>query len=72
MSFYVSLHSPPDFAPNFVPQWTARNGTSELYEAYRRRGISEETEGYRCRRIGKIKRRVAAGDLDGALRRNAA
>ena len=73
MSFYVSLHSPPDFAPNFVPQWTARKGASELYEAYRRQGISlEEIEGYRYRRIGQIKRRIAAGHLDGSLRRNAA
>jgi len=73
MSFYVSLHSPPDFAPNFVPQWTARKGAAELYEACRRRGISlDEIEGCRYRRIGQIMRRIAAGDLAGALRQNAA
>lgn len=55
--------------PNFVPQWTARKGAAELYEAYSDRGISlEEIEGYRYRRIGQIKRLLAAGDLDGALR----
>jgi len=32
----------------------------------------EEIEGYRYRRIGQIKRRLSAGDLDGALRRKAA
>jgi nucleoside-diphosphate-sugar epimerase len=59
--------------PSFVPQWTAHKGAAELYEAYRRRGISlEEIEGYRYRRIGQIKRRIAAGDLDGALRQYAA
>jgi nucleoside-diphosphate-sugar epimerase len=59
--------------PSFAPQWTARKGAAQLYEAYRDRGISlEEIEGYRYRRIGQIKRRLSAGDLDGALRRKAA
>src|SRR5262245_14456493 len=59
--------------PNFAPQWTARKGAAQLYEAYRDYGITlEEIEGYRYRRIGQIKRRIAAGDLDGALRQNAA
>jgi nucleoside-diphosphate-sugar epimerase len=59
--------------PNFAPQWTARKGAVELYEAYRDRGISlEEIEGYRYRRIGQIKRRLSAGELDGALRQKAA
>jgi nucleoside-diphosphate-sugar epimerase len=59
--------------PSFVPQWTAPKGAVELYEAYRDRGISmEEIEGYRYRRIGQIKRRLLAGDLDGNLRRKAA
>jgi nucleoside-diphosphate-sugar epimerase len=56
--------------PSFVPQWTARKGAAQLYEAYKDRGISlEEIEGHRYRRIGQIKRLLAAGDLDGALRR---
>jgi nucleoside-diphosphate-sugar epimerase len=59
--------------PNFAPQWTARKGAVELYEAYRDRGITlEEIEGYRYRRIGQIKRRLSAGELDGALRQKAA
>lgn len=54
--------------PNFVPQWTARKGAAQLYEAYKDRGISlEEIEGYRYRRIGQIKRLLAAGNLDSAL-----
>jgi nucleoside-diphosphate-sugar epimerase len=56
--------------PNFVPQWTARKGAAQLYEAYKDRGITlEEIEGYRYRRIGQIKRLLDAGDLDGTLRR---
>jgi nucleoside-diphosphate-sugar epimerase len=59
--------------PNFVPQWTARRGAAQLYQAYRDRGISlEDIEGYRYRRIGQIKRRLGAGELDGALRQRAA
>jgi hypothetical protein len=46
---------------------------AQLYEAYRDRDFSlKEIEGYRYRRIGQIKRRLLAGDLDGALRRKAA
>jgi nucleoside-diphosphate-sugar epimerase len=59
--------------PSFKPQWTARKGAAELYDAYCRRGISlEEIEGYRYRRIGQLKRRLSAGDIDGALRTKAA
>lgn len=59
--------------PNFAPQWTARKGAGQLYEAYRDHGISlDEIEGYRYRRLGQIKRRLSAGDLDGSLRRKAA
>ena len=59
--------------PNFVPKWTARKGAVELYDAYRRLGISlQEIEGYRYRRIGQIQRRLAAGEFDGALRKRVA
>jgi len=55
--------------PNFVPQWTARKGAAQLFEAFKARGIAlEEIEGFRYRRIGQIKRRLAAGELDDALR----
>jgi hypothetical protein len=45
---------------------------AQLYEAYRDRIALEEIESYRQGRIGQIKRRVSAGDLDGALSRKAA
>jgi nucleoside-diphosphate-sugar epimerase len=55
--------------PAFAPQWNARKGATELYEAYRSHGISvEDIEGHRYRRIGQIKRLLSAGKLDGALR----
>ena len=59
--------------PNFSPQWTARKGAAQLYKAYSDHGISlEEIEGHRYRRLGQIKRRLSAGDLDGMLRAKAA
>jgi nucleoside-diphosphate-sugar epimerase len=59
--------------PNFAPQWTARKGAAQLYKAFSDHGISlEEIEGYRYRRLGQIKRRLSAGDLDSTLRRKAA
>ena len=55
--------------PAFAPQWNARKGAAELYEAYRSRGISiDDIEGHRYRRIGQIKRLLSSGKLDTALR----
>lgn len=55
--------------PSFKPQWNARKGAVELYEAYRDRGISvADIEGHRYRRIGEIKRLLTSGKLDDALR----
>lgn len=59
--------------PSFKPQWTARKGAVQLYEAFRDRGITlDEIEGYRYRRLGQIKRELSEGRLDGTLRRRAA
>jgi nucleoside-diphosphate-sugar epimerase len=55
--------------PNFQPQWTARKGAQELYEAYRAAGLTTEdmTRG-RYVRISQIQRLQKAGQLDGSLR----
>jgi nucleoside-diphosphate-sugar epimerase len=54
----------------FKPQWTARRGVQELYEAYKGVGLSmEEFEGERFKRIAHVKKLVAEGRLDGTLRR---
>lgn len=55
--------------PEYKPQWTARRGAQELYEAYRRVGLQvEEFEGPRYRRIDHIKMLMAEGRLDDRLR----
>jgi nucleoside-diphosphate-sugar epimerase len=55
---------------NFRPEWTARKGALELYEAYRAVGIaSHEIETGRYVRINQIQRLQKAGEIDGTLRR---
>ena len=48
--------------PNFRPQWTARKGAQELYEAYRAMGLSaEDLESGRYVRMSHIQRLLQAG-----------
>ncbi|RZB35453.1 MAG: hypothetical protein SRB2_03139 [Desulfobacteraceae bacterium Eth-SRB2] len=55
----------------FKPQWTARRGIEQLYEEYKKVGLSlEEFEGPKYRRISHIKLLVKEGVLDDSLRRN--
>lgn len=55
--------------PGFRPQWTARKGAQELYDAYRAAGLtSEDLEGGRYTRISHIQRLLKAGHLDVSLR----
>jgi len=55
--------------PNFCPQWTARKGAQELYEAYRSEGLTaEDLERGRYLRISQIQRLRQAGQLDASLR----
>lgn len=54
--------------PAFRPQWTARKGTHELYDAYRRVGLTiEDVERGRYARISEIRRLLDAGILDNSL-----
>jgi len=56
--------------PNFRPQWTARKGAQELYDAYQAAGLTrDDLERGRYTRIGHIRRLIAAGRLDHSLRR---
>jgi nucleoside-diphosphate-sugar epimerase len=56
--------------PNFRPQWNARKGAQELYDAYRAAGLTvEDIESGRYTRIAHIKKLMAAGALDRGLRR---
>jgi nucleoside-diphosphate-sugar epimerase len=55
--------------PEFKPQWNARRGVEELYDAYQRIGLLEgEFEGIRYRRIEHIKHLIKQGRLDDTLR----
>ncbi|MGZ6123374.1 MAG: hypothetical protein ACXWLR_00340 [Myxococcales bacterium] len=55
--------------PGFQPQWDARKGARQLYEAYKAIGLKlEDFEGPRYRRIDQIKRLLASGNLGLDLR----
>lgn len=55
--------------PGFRPQWTARKGAQELYEAYRGAGLTAaDIQNGRYFRINEIRRLQQAGSLDTDLR----
>ena len=55
--------------PTFRPQWTARKGAQELYDAYRAAGLAyEDLEGGCYFRIRTIQRLLQSGQLDASLR----
>ena len=55
--------------PEFQPQWNARKGVQELYDAYKEVGLTlEEFEGDRYQRIAHIKSLLKAGKLGEDLR----
>jgi len=55
--------------PNFRPQWTARKGAQELYDAYRAVGLTAgDMDRGRYVRISQIQRLQKAGKLDNSLR----
>lgn len=55
--------------PGYRPEWSVRHGARELYDAYRRVGITlEDFEGARYSRIAHVKKLIAGGELDNTLR----
>jgi nucleoside-diphosphate-sugar epimerase len=55
--------------PNFRPQWTARKGARELYDAYRAAGLSfADIQQGRYTRIAHIQRLLKTGQMDASLR----
>jgi nucleoside-diphosphate-sugar epimerase len=55
--------------PEFRPQWDARRGAQELYQAYQKYGVKlEEFEGPKYKRIDHIKLLLKEGYLDQTLR----
>jgi nucleoside-diphosphate-sugar epimerase len=59
----------PSVLADFKPQWTVVRGAKQLYDLYRRHGLTlEEFEGPRYQRIGQIKKLLDDGVLDKTLR----
>jgi nucleoside-diphosphate-sugar epimerase len=55
--------------PGFRPQWTARQGVQELYQAYRAAGLTaEDLELGRYTRIAQIQKLMRESQLDSSLR----
>lgn len=58
-----------DTLPEFQPQWNARTGAQQLYEAYQKNGLSlEEFEGIRYRRVSQLQHLLEQGKLDSTFR----
>jgi nucleoside-diphosphate-sugar epimerase len=68
-SYRVSFEKIRTRLPEFKPQWDARMGAEQLYEAYRSSSLTlEEFEGPRYQRIAHIRKLLAEGVLDAGLR----
>jgi nucleoside-diphosphate-sugar epimerase len=54
----------------FKPQWTARRGVEQLYDAYCKTGLTlDDFEGERFKRIAHVKKLIRVGELSEDLRR---
>ena len=72
-SYRVSCEKIRRTLPEFKPQWDARKGAQQLYEAYRKIDLTlEEFEGVRYQRIAHIKMLMQDGIIDGELRKTRA
>jgi len=67
--YRVSVEKIGRMLPGFRPQWTARKGAKELYDAYRAAGLTrEDTEGSRYVRMRRIQELLESRQLDGSLK----
>ncbi len=68
-SYRVSFEKITRVLPEFQPQWDVKRGAEQLYEAYRTSGVTlEEFEGPRYQRVAHIRKLIADGVIDEALR----
>jgi nucleoside-diphosphate-sugar epimerase len=68
-SYRVDFEKIRQKLPAFKPQWDAKMGAKQLYNAYRSSGLTlDEFEGPRYQRIGHIKKLIADGIIDADLR----
>jgi len=69
-SYRVSCEKIHNTLPEFKPQWDARKGAQQLYDAYKKMDLSlEEFEGPRYQRIAHIKMLMENGVIDKELRK---
>jgi|SRR5579859_4311156 len=55
--------------PAFKPQWNARRGAQELYQAYQKYGVKlEEFEGPKYKRVDHVRQLLRTGELNETLR----
>jgi nucleoside-diphosphate-sugar epimerase len=67
--YRVSVEKLGRMLPSFRPQWTARKGAKELYDAYLAAGLTrEDTEGSRYVRMRRIQELLRSSQLDGTLK----
>ncbi len=68
-NYRVNCDKLPNVLPTFKPQWDARRGAEELYQAFKINSITlEDFEGPRYQRIGHIHKLLDEGILDANLR----
>ena len=68
-SYRVDFTKFSNAVPAYVPEWDARRGAAELYEAVRAAGLTEEQfRGRKYLRLGQIKHLLDTGQLDESLR----
>jgi len=66
--YRVNCNKIQQVLPNFRPQWNARTGAQELYDAYRSAGFAaEDPQGGRYFRINRIQSLLKSGELDASL-----
>ena len=59
----------PKIVSDYRPQWNARKGARQLYDAYRASSLTlTDFEGSRYNRIAHVKQLITEGVLDGSLR----
>lgn len=67
--YRVNCEKIQKYLPNFRPQWTARKGAQELYDAYRAAGFTaSDISSGRFFRIHNIRKLLEDGQLDSSLR----
>ncbi len=70
-SYKVDFSKIHNMLPEFKPKWNARLGAKQLYEAFKKIGVTvDEFEGPRYRRITHFENSIKSGLLDKTLRRN--